>query len=532
VLGLVLLSEYLFVSHAIDARDLLRPAGLEGLLGKVGDLAPWAFIFLAAVVLTGGQAVRLRLRALSAYRAERPWTALWGAAHVVSFASVVGLGGFIQALDAASLTLARCALAGWFISVGVSAVTLMLALWRRTTVLAALGGLRRELAIGLGVGVVAWAAGMGSRLLWKPLAWLTLELVHALLTVFMPDAVASIEQSLVGTSRFFVEVAPECSGIEGVGLMLTFMLAYLYVQRAELRWPRSWLLVPVSAVFIWLLNVVRVTALIAVGTWWSPDVALGGFHSKAGWLFFVMSSLLTVYFVQRSPAFRKAATDAAPTTTSQPKTQSPIAVATAAYLVPLLTLLAVKLVTGLFTAGFDYLYPVGVVAAAAALWTFRRHYLPLELGSLVLPLSVGGLMAGVWIVGFAPGPTPSQLGNQLAALPAPWGTLWLVMRIIGTTLTVPIVEELAFRGYLLRRFISPAFHEVPYKRFSWLGLLVSSLAFGVLHSQWGLGILAGAAFGLLTVARGRLSDAVVAHAAANALIVVYVLVTGHWALLG
>jgi len=44
--------------------------------------------------------------------------------------------------------------------------------------------------------------------------------------------------------------------------------------------------------------------------------------------------------------------------------------------------------------------------------------------------------------------------------------------------------------------------------------------------------LAGAAFGLLTVARGRLSDAVVAHAAANALIAVYVLVTGHWALLG
>ncbi|HXS16241.1 MAG TPA: hypothetical protein VN764_03580, partial [Polyangiaceae bacterium] len=214
VLGLVLLSEYLFVSHAIDARDLLRPAGLEGLLGKVGDLAPWAFIFLAAVLLTGGHAVRLRLRALSAYRAERPWTVLWGAAHVVSFASVVGLGGFIQALDASSLTLARCALAGWFISVGVSAVTLMLALWRRSTVLAALGGLRRELAIGLGVGVVAWAAGMGSRLLWKPLAWLTLELVHALLTLFMPDPVASIEQSLVGTSRFFVEVAPECSGIE------------------------------------------------------------------------------------------------------------------------------------------------------------------------------------------------------------------------------------------------------------------------------------------------------------------------------
>lgn len=541
VFGVVLLAEYLSVSYAVDAQDLLRPAGLQPLLGQIGDVAPLAFVSLAAVFLTGGHAVRLRLRALSAYRAEQLSTVLWGMAHVAAFGGVLALGWFIKSLDVSSIALARGALAVWFLGVGVSGISLVLALWSPKMVLDALGGLRRELTIGLGVGVVAWTAGMLARLLWKPLAWLTLELVHALLTLFMPDPVASTEEALVGTSRFYVEVAPECSGVEGVGLMLTFVLAYLYVQRAELRWPRSWLLVPVSAVFVWLLNVVRVTALIAVGTWWSPEVALGGFHSKAGWVFFVMSALLTVYFVQRSPTFCKSAVvppavspnpvvlpEAAPT--SRPRT--PAAVATAAYLTPLLVLLAVKLVTGLFTSGFDYLYPLGVVATAAALWKFRRHYLPIELGSLGWPLGVGVLVAVVWIVGFVEGPAPSQLGQQLSALPAPWGALWLVVRIMGTTLTVPIVEELAFRGYLLRRFMSPEFHEVPYRHFSWLGLLASSVAFGVLHSQWGLGIFAGAAFGLLTVARGRLADAVVAHAVANAVIVVYVLGTRDWALLG
>ncbi len=106
------------------------------------------------------------------------------------------------------------------------------------------------------------------------------------------------------------------------------------------------------------------------------------------------------------------------------------------------------------------------------------------------------------------------------------------MRVLGSVVTVPIVEELAFRGYLMRRLVAREFHLVPLERLSWPALLLSSLGFGVLHSQWLLGTLTGLAFGLLAIWRGRLADAVYAHSATNAGIAIYVLVTGDWVLLG
>jgi exosortase E/protease (VPEID-CTERM system) len=205
---------------------------------------------------------------------------------------------------------------------------------------------------------------------------------------------------------------------------------------------------------------------------------------------------------------------------------------TAAYLAPMLVVLAVKLVTGLATHDFDYFYPVTVVAAALALYRFRAHYPPLSFRSPLLPLTVGAVVALLWILGFQRGDVTSELGEGLSGLSPTLAVLWLAVRAFGTIVTIPMVEELAFRGYLLRRFASADFDTLPYRHFSWLGLILSSVAFGLLHSQWELGIMAGLAFGTLTVLRGHLSDAILAHATANAVIVAYVLITQDWLLLG
>jgi CAAX prenyl protease-like protein len=109
--------------------------------------------------------------------------------------------------------------------------------------------------------------------------------------------------------------------------------------------------------------------------------------------------------------------------------------------------------------------------------------------------------------------------------------LWMGARIVGSVLMAPLVEELAFRGFLLRRLVSREFEVVSFRRVSWVALAGSSMAVGLLHSQWALGMLAGVAYGLLTVPYGRLSDAVRAHAVTNATLVVYALVTRDWSLL-
>jgi membrane protease YdiL (CAAX protease family) len=52
----------------------------------------------------------------------------------------------------------------------------------------------------------------------------------------------------------------------------------------------------------------------------------------------------------------------------------------------------------------------------------------------------------------------------------------------------------------------------------------------LLHGRWLAGTVAGLLFAAALYRRGRLMDAVVAHATANALITAYVLTTGQWSI--
>jgi CAAX prenyl protease-like protein len=343
--------------------------------------------------------------------------------------------------------------------------------------------------------------------------------------------------------------------------MVAFMAVHLYLSRRGLRWPRALALLPLSVAAIWLLNVVRVTALIAVGTWGSPAVALGGFHSKAGWVFFTLAALGLLALTQRSVLFRcsedggattggdtqdsgeapggngegpsRRSADSPDHTADPGGSSAPRQNLTAAYLAPLLAVLAVALLTGLATSGLDTLYPLRVLAAVIALGVYRRDLPRLGLPHPWLGLAVGLAVALVWVLGFRehdPG-AGRALADGLRALPPGWRASWIVARLIGSIVTVPIVEELAFRGFLMRRFISRDFERVPIGKLHWVALTGSSVAFGIVHSQWALGIVAGFAYGLVTVARGRLSDAVLAHAVTNAILAGYVFATGEWALL-
>jgi CAAX prenyl protease-like protein len=97
--------------------------------------------------------------------------------------------------------------------------------------------------------------------------------------------------------------------------------------------------------------------------------------------------------------------------------------------------------------------------------------------------------------------------------------------------TVPIAEELAFRGFLLRRLASADFESVAWNRLQWLPFVISSIAFGLLHGErWLAGTIAGMIYALVLVRRGRIGEAVIAHAVTNALLAAWVLSTGQWQL--
>jgi CAAX prenyl protease-like protein len=126
--------------------------------------------------------------------------------------------------------------------------------------------------------------------------------------------------------------------------------------------------------------------------------------------------------------------------------------------------------------------------------------------------------------------TNSSIPKSLAEMSAWWAAVWLIFRVLGSVVTAPIAEELAFRGYLLRRLISADFENLSSPRFTWVSFLVSSILFGALHGRWLAGTAAGMFYAWAMYRRGKVGDAIIAHAVTNALIAAEVLLFGHYSL--
>ncbi len=181
------------------------------------------------------------------------------------------------------------------------------------------------------------------------------------------------------------------------------------------------------------------------------------------------------------------------------------------------------------SAGFDAFYPLGVVTTGAILWHYRVAYRPLFGAWSWMPVAIGILVFAIWAVLVPSGDGSGQeLANQLADLPAWLAAVWIGFRVIGSTVTVPMAEELAFRGYLIRKLVAQDFEKVRPGKFTWLSFLVSSLLFGLLHQNLLAGALAGAAFAVALYRRGLVGDAIIAHVTSNALIAFSVVVVGRW----
>jgi CAAX prenyl protease-like protein len=265
---------------------------------------------------------------------------------------------------------------------------------------------------------------------------------------------------------------------------------------------------------------------------------VGGFHSQAGWLAFNAVALGLVVVSRRSRLFARAAAGDEAQTQTHPEPRPVAAVVivspTLAYLGPLLVLVATVMVTAALSpgTGLDLLYPARVVTVAAALVAWRKGYAGLKWSWSWLAVALGVAVFAVWML-LEPthaAPASTEMRDGLSKLPRALAALWLILRVIGSVVTVPIAEELAFRGYLSRRLIAPDFTTVAPGKFTWVSLLVSSAVFGALHGRWLAGTLAGMLYAASYSRKGDLAEPVLAHATTNALIAAYVLATGAWSL--
>lgn len=374
-------------------------------------------------------------------------------------------------------------------------------------------------------GVVCWLVNF-TWSLWQPLTYLTFTLVRAILSLFSSSVVADPATATIGTQGFHVRIIDGCSGVEGMALMLVFSVGWVWFFRREFRFPQALLLIPAGLLTIWISNSVRIAVLILIGNAGAPAVAVGGFHSQAGWIAFNVVALGFSLVATRLPWV-------AVCESKQPRDEGSAENPSAAYLMPFLTILAAAMISRAASATFEWLYPLRFFAAAAALWVFRSKYARLDWKFGWIAPIAGGLVFVFWLAldPLVPTHTDNGISAGLALWPTPARMVWLGFRTVAAVVTVPIAEELAFRGFLIRRLISSDFESVDSRTFTYLSVLVSSIAFGLLHGdRWLAGIVAGIFYAAVFLRRGRIGDAIAAHATTNALIAALVICRGNWSL--
>jgi CAAX prenyl protease-like protein len=204
---------------------------------------------------------------------------------------------------------------------------------------------------------------------------------------------------------------------------------------------------------------------------------------------------------------------------------------TAAFLIPLLAILAAGMIARLLSEGFEFLYPLRLLAAVVALWFYRKNYASLDFRFSWRGPAVGIAIFVLWWAFGSYMTTPESRPAALELAPPGLEVAWISCRVIAAFVTVPLAEELAFRGYLMRRLVDARFESVPFSAIRWPALAASAVAFGVMHGAfWIPGIIAGFAYGAIAMRTGKLGEAVVAHGTTNALLAAGVLTFGRWQL--
>lgn len=187
-------------------------------------------------------------------------------------------------------------------------------------------------------------------------------------------------------------------------------------------------------------------------------------------------------------------------------------------------------------AGIDakWLYVLRLASVLLLLLYFARSYI--ELFKLP-PLSdffyaaVAGII--VFVIRIFPysewmGGISASDNNPIAGYSELETIMWVSVRLMGAALLVPIMEELFWRSYLMRWFDRSDFMTVNPERITIYAYVGSACLFALENRIWLAGLFAGLVYGELYKTYKNLWVPIFAHATTNAVLGVWLVVTGHW----
>jgi len=212
--------------------------------------------------------------------------------------------------------------------------------------------------------------------------------------------------------------------------------------------------------------------------------------------------------------------------------------ATAAYVAPFVVyvgLMGIEHALGLPPRIF---YPVRCAASALALIMLSRDVCSWRPSRPLASALLGALVFLIWVApdwlfdyrhfwlfenalfGKVSSSVPPDLQGSLS---------FRVVRTLGCTVLVPILEELFWRGWLMRWLIDGRFWKVPLGSFTSLSFWTVAAMFASEHGPyWEVGLAAGVLYNWWMIRTCNLADCIVAHSVTNGLLSLYVLAANQW----
>jgi CAAX prenyl protease-like protein len=159
---------------------------------------------------------------------------------------------------------------------------------------------------------------------------------------------------------------------------------------------------------------------------------------------------------------------------------------------------------------------------------------------IAVATALGVLLVYIWILGDAYTPKPQWLTNIVGARRAgfdpylidnpAYRNLFLAERFFGLVVVVPLVEELFYRGFLVRFVADPDnFERIPVGKLTAASLLVNILFFASTHPEWLVAAIFSAAMCGLLARTKNVFACIWAHGVTNLLLGIWIMTSQEWA---
>lgn len=182
-------------------------------------------------------------------------------------------------------------------------------------------------------------------------------------------------------------------------------------------------------------------------------------------------------------------------------------------------------------AAMYLIFPIQTVVCAGVLAFFWRDYGLERPRAAWVAGVIGVLAAALWV-------SPQEVFHYAPRLDGfnpgmfAGGIYWavLAMRLVRLVAVVPALEEVFWRGFLLRYLIDEDFDTVPFGKYARMANIIVAVGFMLEHSpvDWLAALATGVLYNLVAFRTRSLGSCILAHAITNALLGAFILATRQW----